>query len=256
MSPNEKLLKWIEKKNQDGSALDEADRDQMCQLLCESLETALSELKDEPSRDIELPKTIVKPMISRMIREKAMELACQKIAGKDQQAMLSWLEGVWGCVVEAPSIRSQMGPEAPVVYFSPNDPCAERICRMLDNVLDHLDLCVFTITDNRLTEAIIAAHRREVQIRLITDDLKSNDLGSDIERLASEGIPIKVDRSPYHMHHKFAIFDKTRLLTGSYNWTRNASEENLENLVVTSDMRIVHAFIKEFERLWVSLGSV
>ena len=47
-------------------------------------------------------------------------------------------------------------------------------------------------------------------------------------RLARSGIAVAFDSSPHHMHHKFAIFDLTRLLTGSYNWTRSAAESNEE----------------------------
>jgi phosphatidylserine/phosphatidylglycerophosphate/cardiolipin synthase-like enzyme len=52
------------------------------------------------------------------------------------------------------------------------------------------------------------------------------------------------------MHHKFALFDRETLLTGSYNWTRSAGEVNQENLVVTSDAHLVAAFVQEFEQLW------
>ena len=33
-----------------------------------------------------------------------------------------------------------------------------------------LDICVFTIADDRLTESILAAHRRGVAVRIITDE--------------------------------------------------------------------------------------
>ena len=52
------------------------------------------------------------------------------------------------------------------------------------------------------------------------------------------------------MHHKFAIFDGTRLLNGSYNGTRGAADMNYENLVDTDDPNLVAAFSAEFERLW------
>jgi phosphatidylserine/phosphatidylglycerophosphate/cardiolipin synthase-like enzyme len=52
------------------------------------------------------------------------------------------------------------------------------------------------------------------------------------------------------MHHKFAIFDEEILLTGSYNWTRGASNNNQENLILSNDRRLLKAFRGEFERLW------
>jgi phosphatidylserine/phosphatidylglycerophosphate/cardiolipin synthase-like enzyme len=45
----------------------------------------------------------------------------------------------------------------------------------------------------------------------------------------------------YFRHHKFALFDNARLLTGSYNWTRSAPEHNHENFVVTNSRKLVMA---------------
>jgi phosphatidylserine/phosphatidylglycerophosphate/cardiolipin synthase-like enzyme len=55
---------------------------------------------------------------------------------------------------------------------------------------------------------------------------------------------------PAHMHHKFALFDGKRLMSGSFNWTRSASEQNEENLIVTPDQTLVAAFSARFEMLW------
>ena len=109
---------------------------------------------------------------------------------------------------------------------------------------------MFTITDNRIAEAIEKAHRRRVQVRVISDDDKAMDAGSDIDRLDRAGIPVRVDRTEHHMHHKFAIFDKVRLLTGSYNWTRSAALHNEENFLITSDPELLKPFSRMFEKLW------
>ena len=77
----------------------------------------------------------------------------------------------------------------------------------------------------------------------------SLDLGSDVMRLSDAGIEVRFDVDPNHMHHKFALFDRRLLVTGSYNWTRGAAEGNYENIVVTDDPRLVKQFGKEFDRL-------
>ncbi len=92
--------------------------------------------------------------------------------------------------------------------------------------------------------------RRGLAVRIITDNEKAEDEGSDIDWLRESGIPVRVDRTQYHMHHKFAVFDGELLLSGSYNWTRGAALYNDENLIVTSDPRLIAAFSKAFEKLW------
>jgi phosphatidylserine/phosphatidylglycerophosphate/cardiolipin synthase-like enzyme len=56
------------------------------------------------------------------------------------------------------------------------------------------------------------------------------------------------------MHHKFALFDRVRLITGSYNWTRGAAEGNEENLIDTADPELVAAFGRAFDALWEKLS--
>lgn len=76
------------------------------------------------------------------------------------------------------------------------------------------------------------------------------DEGSDIQKLSKAGIPIRLDVTPNHMHHKFALFDNATVITGSYNWTRSAERYNHENILVTNSAKVMTAFKKEFNSLW------
>ncbi len=50
------------------------------------------------------------------------------------------------------------------------------------------------------------------------------------------------------MHHKFAIIDYQTVITGSYNWTKQA-RRNEENIVVIRDIDQAEAFVEKFESL-------
>ncbi len=141
------------------------------------------------------------------------------------------------------------------VYFSPGDECLLAIRRALDSAERSIDACVFTITDDRIAHGLLEAHRRGVTVRIITDNDKSHDEGSDVRRLERGGIPVREDRSEFHMHHKFAVIDGKVALTGSYNWTRGAAHKNEENLVVSNDPRLVGPFEREFRELWKRLEA-
>ena len=91
-------------------------------------------------------------------------------------------------------------------------------------------------------------------MRIISDDDKAHDSGSDVWTLSEQGVQVRVDQSEHHMHHKYAVFDSKIVLTGSYNWTRSAAEHNRENVVVTDDPRLVKKFIEGFEAIWTDLG--
>ncbi len=182
------------------------------------------------------------------VRQLAFRLATKAMQEVGEITAMDWLQGVIKLLYNNEmEIKSS-------AYFSPGDDCLHRIRRLISESRHSLDICLFTLTDNRIVQKLEDAWSRNLKIRIITDNLKSEDLGSDIEYLEQLGIPCRYDQSSAHMHHKFAIADADLLLTGSYNWTRSASTENNENILVTNQHKLVHAFQKEFERLWKQLG--
>ncbi len=136
------------------------------------------------------------------------------------------------------------------VYFSPGVECLKAILDNLERARKQVDLCIFTISDDRITFKIKKLHEKGLRVRIITDNDKLNDKGSDIEELAKAGIPLRVDRTRAHMHHKFAVIDKKRILTGSYNWTRSAEKYNHENVLLSDQSKAVKAYQTEFDKLW------
>jgi phosphatidylserine/phosphatidylglycerophosphate/cardiolipin synthase-like enzyme len=187
-----------------------------------------------------------------MLRSVAFDLARQELRGHENRLVLEWLEEVVKVLHQAAAPTEARIAEA---YFTPGDDGPARIVRLIGAARRSLEVCVFTITDDRLSRAVIEAHRRGARVRIITDDDKSFDRGSDIERLGQAGVTIRTDSSEAHMHHKFALIDGRLLLTGSYNWTRGAADENQENFVVVDDPRLVEAYSRTFEDLWRQFGA-
>jgi phosphatidylserine/phosphatidylglycerophosphate/cardiolipin synthase-like enzyme len=127
--------------------------------------------------------------------------------------------------------------------------------RLLEGAVVAADICVFTITDDRIADAILEAHRRGVRVRILTDDCKTADPGSDIAWLRRADVPVVTDRRESHMHHKFAVIDRHTLVVGSYNWTRAAARENHEDLLVLRDSGLASTYQERFERLWREMGA-
>ena len=184
----------------------------------------------------------------RFLRNRAFDIAREAMRGEPGATLevLRWLEQV----VKTLDAADQAAPVVSSAYFSPGDTCLRRLCDLMRGCRDTLDICVFTIADDRLTEAILDCHARGVQVRVVSDNDKQHDSGSDIDRLRARGVQVRVDDAPSHMHHKFALFDGRVLANGSFNWTRTATEHNDENLVVSNDRNLVRSFAQQFEVLW------
>ena len=136
------------------------------------------------------------------------------------------------------------------IAFSPGPSCKQLIISTLREAQSTLNICVFTISDDSIKDAIKAAFDRGVEVHIITDNYKVSDEGSDIEELSLYGIPVRVDESENHMHHKFMVADNEITITGSYNWTRSAERYNQENIVWVKDQLFAQPFNQEFEKLW------
>ncbi len=180
----------------------------------------------------------------------AFDLVRETLGSKTvpQDSALDWLESI----VKLLTPLASTIPQADIAEacFTPRQDGAARIARLFGEAKQCVEACVFTITDDRITSAMLAAHRRGVRIRVVTDNDKRFDPGSDIEHLMQSGLAVRQDQTEFHMHHKFAVFDQRLLLTGSYNWTRSAALHNEENFVLTSEPRLVGAFGRLFEELW------
>ena len=57
-------------------------------------------------------------------------------------------------------------------------------------------------------------------------------------------------RPPYFACAQFAVLDGVLLLNGSFNWTKQASEHNNENVMITNDAGFTAEFQQQFEQLW------
>lgn len=138
-----------------------------------------------------------------------------------------------------------MHENAPRVYFTPGPDCENNIIREIKKS-KHIDIAVYSITNKNIVTALINAHNRGTKIRIITDRTQAYGKYSEIQKLHQSGIPIRINHGHKIEHNKFAIFDSNRVVTGSYNWTMNATRNNSENCVFISSKQ----YATRFEYLW------
>ncbi|MDY3561647.1 phospholipase D-like domain-containing protein [Gemmata sp. JC673] len=207
-----------------------------------------------------LAKNVKSDQHRGLVRHTAFEVARAAVADPAASELIEWLEDVMKVVapVQPPGGAAPAAAASDEAYFAPGERCLQQIVARFNQCRRTADVCVFTITDDRISRAILDAHRRKVAVRIVTDNEKQHDAGSDVQKFREAGIPVKTDdmHGPAdaglngHMHHKFAVFDGARLINGSYNWTRGAADLNYENIVDTTDAALVAAFAAEFARLW------
>ena len=141
-------------------------------------------------------------------------------------------------------------PSAPAhieAYFTPGTECEDRIIAEINRATT-IDIAVYSITNPKIADAIIAAHRRGARVRIVTDRVMAGHKSSMIDELVAAGIPVRTNRRHKIEHNKFAVFDNRRMVTGSYNWTTAATKYNSENCIFLTHP--AQEYTKRFEVLW------
>jgi len=106
-----------------------------------------------------------------------------------------------------------------------------------------------------VAEALIAAKKRGVDVRWVTDN--EHGLEADEEpdhgqfgRLMDAGIEVKDDGRSALMHNKFWIFDGETVWTGSTNITENGIFKQNNNVIVIRSKKVAEIYEREFDEMW------
>jgi phosphatidylserine/phosphatidylglycerophosphate/cardiolipin synthase-like enzyme len=142
------------------------------------------------------------------------------------------------------------------VVFTRTESVAERIESLLAGASGHVDAALYRLESPRLIRSLVACAARGVAVRLVLDRGKVRDTPATRDQLRGAPIDLRLlagrRGSASKLHHKFAIIDRSAVLTGSYNWTQESEEGNFENLVLLHDQEAVGRFCDEFSSLWAA----
>ena len=138
------------------------------------------------------------------------------------------------------------------VWFSEESDLTAVITDEVGTASDTVDLAIYTFTSEPIRDALIDAAARGVRVRAVIDVWEAND----VIVASLEDTPVQVRRKAGFaggiMHNKFAVIDGQSVLTGSFNWTYSADEQNDENLLLIADKALAAQFGDEFDRLWAA----
>lgn len=132
------------------------------------------------------------------------------------------------------------------IYFCPEDNCDARIIEKINLAQESIHVAVYSFTLDSISDALIAAHARGVEVKVVMDTEQAGQQWAEDEKLKQAGIDVRLDGNSKYMHNKFAIFDGKVVSTGSYNWTKNASQYNDENLIFFASEEAAQKYEAEF----------
>ena len=137
-------------------------------------------------------------------------------------------------------------PQGVQVYFSPRGGATEAVVSALDHATNSVLVQAYSFTSPPIAQALVAARRRGVNVRVILDKSQQTEKYSEADFLKNQGIPTLIDSQHAIAHNKIMILDGYVVLTGSFNFTKAAEENNAENLLVINDSVLAG----EYTRNW------
>ena len=148
---------------------------------------------------------------------------------------------------------SCQNPPTIEVLFSPEqgEAILNKLQDTIQNAEERVYVLIFSFTLNALAEAVIEKHREGLDVKVIMDKSQAGSEWSVTEKLQEAGIPLVIQRGTKggYMHIKALIADNT-VLTGSYNYSKSATNRNDENLLIINDEAVLEAHLAKFNRLW------
>lgn len=150
-------------------------------------------------------------------------------------------------VVSKPVEQSNIQDNDIKIFFTPGIECENNIIKRI-NKSKKIDIAVYSITNPNITNAIIAAYKNGADIRVITDKTQAKGKKSLVETIKKAGVPVLTNKKHKIEHNKFAVFDDVHIVSGSYNWTTNASMYNSENCMFFNQPN--KEYSHRFEYLW------
>lgn len=128
-----------------------------------------------------------------------------------------------------------------------------QILNELDKANAMIDVCVAWFTNPILAQKLKDKANKGVVVRVIVnDDYTNQKHGMDFSDCPNiECKRVKADMPSGIMHQKFCVVDNNNVITGSYNWSKNAELKNDETIqTISNNTEIASKYTREFNRQW------
>lgn len=131
----------------------------------------------------------------------------------------------------------------------------DALIRLINQAKTSIHIAAFEFNLEAIASAIVAAKKRGVDVKWVTDDEHGIEADSkpgrgQFAKLKRAGIEVKDDGRRALMHNKFIIFDGAVVWTGSTNLTVNGTQKNNNNVLVMRSPKIAEIYEREFQELW------
>ena len=124
-----------------------------------------------------------------------------------------------------------------MAHFSPKGGCSAAIVAEIMAARREVLVMAYSFSCPDIARALIAAAGRRVQVTVLLDRSNEAESYSELGDLRQHKVNVLIDAQHAIAHNKIIIIDRRIVLTGSFNFTRQAEHENAENLLILKHHR-------------------
>jgi phospholipase D len=130
--------------------------------------------------------------------------------------------------------------------FTPPAGCAKVISNLISEARESVYVQAYGITSNEIVDQLIDAHARGVKVRVLLDKSNLSDKYSKMQQMIDIGIDVSIDKVSGIAHNKVIILDKSKVITGSFNFTKSADTRNTENVIIVNDKEVANSYLQNW----------
>lgn len=144
----------------------------------------------------------------------------------------------------------------PALNFVPGEDFGARSVGRYNAETSRIDAIIYRITDRRHTDALIAARKRGVTVRLITEPQQYRSTNYlwhswNVDRLYMAGVQVRHRKHAGQTHQKTTLlYSQGMTVFGSSNWTSASATSQIEHNYFTRNPSFFVWFRDMFERKW------
>ena len=146
-----------------------------------------------------------------------------------------------------PVTLPQENPTTWEVCFSPHRECTSAIIKELEKANNSVLVQAYSFTSAPIAEALLNASKRGVKVEVILDKKQKKQKSSKAAFFIDKGIPVMIDDKHAKAHNKVMVIDRETVITGSFNFTKAAEENNAENLLIIHDRKLAEKYAKNWQ---------
>ena len=170
----------------------------------------------------------------------------------------------------------QVGNTRVDVLFAPHPKRSQEhglqlLAEQLASAKRSIDMALFVFSAQQLANVLREQVKQGSDVRLVADPGFASRSFSEVLDLLGVTLPdhnckVETGNQPFDeaheavgtprlargdkLHHKFAVIDNRRVITGSFNWSPSAAHTNDETLLVIHSPELAQHFTREMDRLW------